>query len=79
MCFGFHIIRQCIPAAHGMHSTPGQGARTAFEDAHQLNLLLDEVFNAPKEDITMEKALKRCLSNPLDYLLRMNLSIAQLL
>ncbi|CAK9878619.1 unnamed protein product [Sphagnum jensenii] len=46
-------------AAHGMHATPGQGARTAFEDAHQLNLLLDEVFNGPNEDITMEKALKR--------------------
>ncbi|CAM6017172.1 unnamed protein product [Sphagnum balticum] len=46
-------------AAHGMHSTPGQGARTAFEDAHQLNLLLDEVFNGPNQDITMEKALKR--------------------
>lgn len=42
-----------------MHATPGQGARTAFEDAHQLNLLLDEVFNGPNKDITMEKALKR--------------------
>ncbi|CAK9275213.1 unnamed protein product [Sphagnum jensenii] len=46
-------------AANGMHATPGQGARTAFEDAHQLNLLLDEVFNGPNKDITMEKALKR--------------------
>jgi 2-polyprenyl-6-methoxyphenol hydroxylase-like FAD-dependent oxidoreductase len=62
-----------------MHATPGQGARTAFEDAHQLNLLLDEVFNGPNKDITMEKALKRCLWNPLDYLLRMNLLISQLL
>ncbi len=79
MCFDFHIIRQCISAAHGMHATPGQGARTAFEDAHQLNLLLDEVFNGPNQDITMEKALKRCLGNPLDYLLRMILLIAQVL
>ncbi|KAI5063100.1 hypothetical protein GOP47_0021647 [Adiantum capillus-veneris] len=30
-------------AAHAMYVGPGQGARTAFEDAHQLALLLEEV------------------------------------
>ena len=29
-------------AAHAMHSGPGQGARTSFEDAHQLMLALKE-------------------------------------
>lgn len=30
-------------AAHAMHSGPGQGARTAFEDAHQLMLCIKEL------------------------------------
>lgn len=45
-------------AAHAMYPGPGEGARTSFEDAHQLSNLLQEVFASPPKT-TLEDAVSR--------------------
>ncbi|CAK9207035.1 unnamed protein product [Sphagnum troendelagicum] len=44
-------------AAHGMHPGPGEGARTTFEDAHQLSILLHNVFSTSDWNDKLHKAL----------------------
>lgn len=46
-------------AAHGMYPGPGMGARVAFEDAHQLALLLHEAFSSPTPATAVPAAIKR--------------------
>ncbi|KAJ7527031.1 hypothetical protein O6H91_16G033200 [Diphasiastrum complanatum] len=45
-------------AAHAQYVGPGQGARTAFEDAHQLSILLKEAFSS-SEDNSIATAVKK--------------------
>jgi 2-polyprenyl-6-methoxyphenol hydroxylase-like FAD-dependent oxidoreductase len=46
-------------AAHGMYSGPGEGARTAFEDAHQLSMLLHEALASLAPEIAISEAVTR--------------------
>lgn len=46
-------------AAHGMYSALGMGARTAFEDAHQLTLFLEEAFQAQDPSTAISEAVSR--------------------
>lgn len=45
-------------AAHAMYPGPGEGARTSFEDVHQLSNLLQEVFASPPKT-TLQDAVTR--------------------
>jgi len=46
-------------AAHGMYPGTGMGARIAFEDAHQLTLLLQEAFSSEPRETALRDAIKR--------------------
>ncbi|KAG0630223.1 hypothetical protein M758_1G163600 [Ceratodon purpureus] len=46
-------------AAHAFYPGPGMGARIAFEDAHQLSLLLHEAFSSSTPETTLPDAVKR--------------------
>ena len=46
-------------AAHGMYPGPGMGTRVAFEDAHQLALLLHHVFSSRTPETALPDAIKR--------------------
>lgn len=55
---GILLLHGCA-AAHGMYSGPGEGARTAFEDAHQLSMLLHEAFASPAPEAAIPDAVKK--------------------
>ncbi|XP_057840015.2 zeaxanthin epoxidase, chloroplastic isoform X1 [Cryptomeria japonica] len=46
-------------AAHAQYVGPGQGARTAFEDAHQLSLLLQHASHSSFTEESIRDAVKR--------------------
>ncbi|KAG0578038.1 hypothetical protein M758_5G193000 [Ceratodon purpureus] len=46
-------------AAHGMYPGPAQGARTAFEDAHQLAMLLHEALTSSAPEGAISEAVTR--------------------
>ncbi|KAG0580227.1 hypothetical protein KC19_4G158400 [Ceratodon purpureus] len=46
-------------AAHGMYPGPGQGAQTAFEDAHQLSMLLPEALASSAPETAISEAVTR--------------------
>ncbi|KAH9305613.1 hypothetical protein KI387_010017, partial [Taxus chinensis] len=46
-------------AAHAQYVGPGQGARTAFEDAHQLSLLLQLATHSSFTEESIQHAVKR--------------------
>ncbi|XP_057840002.2 zeaxanthin epoxidase, chloroplastic isoform X2 [Cryptomeria japonica] len=46
-------------AAHAQYVGPGQGARTAFEDAHQLSLLLQHASHSSFSEESIRDAVKR--------------------
>lgn len=46
-------------AAHAQYTGPGQGARTAFEDAHQLSLLLEVANASSLSTESVEEAVRR--------------------
>lgn len=46
-------------AAHAQYTGPGQGARTAFEDAHQLSLLLEDANASYLSTESIEEAVGR--------------------
>eukprot|EP00243_Klebsormidium_subtile_P009696 TRINITY_DN4922_c0_g1_i3.p1 TRINITY_DN4922_c0_g1~~TRINITY_DN4922_c0_g1_i3.p1 ORF type:complete len:173 (+),score=18.10 TRINITY_DN4922_c0_g1_i3:371-889(+) len=48
-----------LAAAHAMHPGPGEGARQAFEDAHQLCLALVDAGARALEPAAVRRALKR--------------------
>ena len=56
-------VLQCA-AAHGMFPGPAEGARTAFEDAHQLSILLHEAFSSSTPEAALVDALKRFPPQP---------------
>ena len=47
-----------------MFPGPGQGARIAFEDVHQLSILLHEAFSSSTPEAALIDALKRSPSQP---------------
>jgi len=46
-------------AAHAQYTGPGQGARTAFEDAHQLSLLLEVANTSSLSTESIDEAVGR--------------------
>lgn len=46
-------------AAHGMYPGPGQGARTAFEDAHQLSVIVQEALASSAPETAISEAVTR--------------------
>lgn len=59
-CNGYELfLERFRAAAHGMYPGPGMGARVAFEDAHQLALLLHEAFSSPTPATAVPAAIKR--------------------
>jgi 2-polyprenyl-6-methoxyphenol hydroxylase-like FAD-dependent oxidoreductase len=49
-------------AAHAMYSGPGQGARTAFEDAHQMFLAIKQHWPNPAAVAAQYEVRCRCAS-----------------
>ncbi|CAI5460200.1 unnamed protein product [Closterium sp. Yama58-4] len=53
-------------AAHAMHTGPGQGAQTAFEDAHQLSLCLADVKDMLAEPVAVAAAVREYEARRID-------------
>ncbi|KAJ7299753.1 hypothetical protein O6H91_Y159300 [Diphasiastrum complanatum] len=63
-------------AAHAQYVGPGQGARTAFEDAHQLSILLKEAFSS-SEDNSIATAVKKFGELRIPRMIKMQESAAE--
>ena len=48
-------------AAHAQFVGPGQGAMSAFEDVHQLSLLLQVASGSSFSEASIQEAVKRSL------------------
>ncbi|CAI7787493.1 unnamed protein product [Closterium sp. NIES-53] len=53
-------------AAHAMHTGPGQGAQTAFEDAHQLSLCLADIKDVLAEPAAVAAAVREYEARRID-------------
>ncbi|CAI7900015.1 unnamed protein product [Closterium sp. NIES-53] len=59
-------------AAHAMHTGPGQGAQTAFEDAHQLSLCLADIKDVLTEPAAVAAAVREYEARRIDRCVRVH-------